>query len=61
MGKEDQEERNRSLLGHYSLVALADKIVIGFGDMVINEQQVEREGIVLKNYVMEKYRYNNGL
>lgn len=50
MGKEDQEEWNRSLLGHYSLVALADEIVIGFGDMVINEQQIEREGIVFKNY-----------
>ena len=115
MGKEDQEEWNRSLLGHYSLVALADEIVIGFGDIdrpgyldrlyihrdyqrkgiasaicdkleqavkgkivthasvtarpffekrgykVINEQRVERKGIVLKNYVMEKYRYNNGL
>ncbi|MCI8299475.1 MAG: GNAT family N-acetyltransferase [Lachnospiraceae bacterium] len=114
-GKEDQEEWNRSLLGHYSLVAIADEIVIGFGDIdqsgyldrlyihrdyqrkgtasaicnkleqtvigkivthasvtarpffekrgykVINEQQVERKGIVLKNYVMEKYRYNNGL
>ncbi len=114
-GKEDQEEWNRSLLGHYSLVAIADEIVIGFGDIdrpgyldrlyihrdyqrkgiasaicdkleqavkgkivthasvtarpffekrgykVINEQRVERKGIVLKNYVMEKYRYNNGL
>lgn len=109
-GKEETEEWNRSLLEHYSLVALADGIVIGFGDIgqsgyldrlyvhkdyqrkgvasaicnkleqtvkgkivthasvtarpffekrgykVIKEQQVERKGIVLKNYVMEKYR-----
>ncbi len=109
-GKEESEEWNRSLLGHYSLVAVEDGIVIGFGDIdhsgyldrlyvhkdyqrkgaasaicdkleqavkgkivthasvtaspffekrgyqVIKEQRVERQGIVLNNYVMEKYR-----
>lgn len=109
-GKVDLEKWNQSLLEHYSLVALRDSTIIGFGDIdktgyldrlyihkdyqrkgvasaicdklekmvegkivthasitarpffekrgyrLIKEQQVEREGIVLKNYVMEKYR-----
>lgn len=109
-GKEEPEEWNRSLLRHYSLVAVEDGIVIGFGDIdqsgfldrlyvhkdyqgkgvaseicdkleqavkgkivthasvtarpffekrgyqVIKEQRVERQGILLNNYIMEKYR-----
>ena len=109
-GKEKLEEWNRSLHGHYSLVAVEDGIVIGFGDIdqsgyldrlyvhkdyqakgvasaicdkleqavkgkivthasvtarlffekrgyqVIKEQRVERQGIILNNYIMEKYR-----
>lgn len=109
-GKADLEMWNRSLLGHYSLVALENSMIIGFGDIdesgyidrlyvhkdyqrkgiasaickkleqtvkgkifthasitarpffenrgykVIKEQRVERQGIFLKNFVMEKYR-----
>lgn len=109
-GKEKLKEWNRSLLEHYSLVAVTDGMIVGFGDIdqtgyldrlyvhkdyqgngvasaicnkleqvvkgkivthasvtarhffesrgykVIKEQRVERQGVVLKNYVMEKYR-----
>ena len=109
-GKADIETWNRSLLEHYTLVALENGIIVGFGDIdksgcldrlyvhkdyqgkgvasaicnkleqrvqgkifthasitarpffenrgykVIKEQQVERQGIFLRNFVMEKYR-----
>lgn len=109
-GKVDLETWNQSLLEHYSLVALDNGIIIGFGDIdqagyldrlyvhkdyqrkgvassicnkleqavkgkivthasitarpffenrgykVITEQQVERQGVILKNFIMEKYR-----
>lgn len=108
-GKADIEKWNKSLLEHYSLVAVEDGVIIGFGDIdktgyldrlyvhkdyqgkgaataicdkleravqgavtthasitakpffekrqykVVKEQQVEREGVLLTNYVMEKY------
>lgn len=108
-GTVDLEKWNQSFLEHYTVVALEDKIIVGFGDMdkngyldrlyvhkdyrkrgiataicdkleatvgaekfvthasitakpffeqrgykVIKEQQVERQGILLTNYVMEK-------
>lgn len=107
-GKVDLEKWNRTLLEHYSIVAIDDKIIIGFGDIdktgyldrlfvhkdyqgkgvataicnkleqdvqgkivthasvtarpffekrgyiVVKEQQVEREGELLTNYIMEK-------
>lgn len=109
-GKADIEKWNKSLLEHYSLVAVEDGSIIGFGDIdktgyldrlyvhkdyqgkgvaaaicaqleqavqgtvithasitakpffekreykVIKEQQVERKGVLLTNYVMEKKR-----
>ena len=109
-GKVDLEKWNQTLLEHYSVVAVDDKSIIGFGDIdktgyldrlfvhkdyqgkgvataicnkleqnvhrkivthasitakpffekrgyiVIKEQQVERQGILLKNYLMEKNR-----
>lgn len=110
-GNPDMKAWNRSLRSHYSVVALSDNIIVGFGDMddkigyldclyihkdyqrkgiataicdklesvaagtvfthasvtarpffekrgykVIKEQQVERKGILLKNYVMAKER-----
>ena len=107
-GNADLEEWNRSLLESYSLVAVKDDVIIGFGNIsetgyldrlfvhkdyqrigvataicdkleeavqgkivthasitartffekrgysVIKEQQVERQGIVLENFIMEK-------
>ena len=107
-GKVDLEQWNRSLLEHYSVVAVEDQVITGFGDIdrtgyldrlyvhkdyqargiataicdalestaqgnitvhasitakpfferrgyrVLKEQQVERQGIFLTNYVMEK-------
>jgi len=106
----DLEKWNQSLLEHYSLVAVKNDIIIGFGDIdetgyfdrlyvhkdyqrkgiasticdkleqtiqdkiityasitakpffekrgykIIKEQEVEREGIILVNFIMEKYR-----
>lgn len=107
-GKVDMEQWNKSLLAHYSLVAVADDTIVGFGDIddtgyldrlyvhkdyqgqgaatalcselerrakgsivthasitaklffekrgykVLREQSVERQGVLLTNYVMEK-------
>ncbi|MCM1006755.1 MAG: GNAT family N-acetyltransferase [Ruminococcus flavefaciens] len=106
----DLEEWNRSFLKHYSIVAVLNEIIIGFGDIdegyldrlyvhrdyqrkgvatavcneleqsvkgkivthasitsrpffekrgyrVIKEQQVERQGIILINFVMEKNKF----
>ena len=109
-GQVDMENWNQSLLEHYSIVALDDGMIVGFGDIdkigyrdrlfvhadyqrkgvataicnqleqviqgnivthasitarpffekrgyqVIKEQQVERQGIFLTNFVMEKAR-----
>ncbi len=109
-GKVDLEKWNQTLLEHYSVVAVDNRIIIGFGDIdetgyldrlfvhkdyqgkgvataicnkleqnahekivtyasitarlffekrgyiVLKEQQVERQGILLKNYLMEKKR-----
>ena len=109
-GKVDLEKWNKTLLEHYSAVAVDDKIIIGFGDInekgylnrlfvhkdyqrkgiataicnqleqnvhkkivthasitakpffekrgyiVVKEQQVDRQGILLTNYIMEKKR-----
>lgn len=107
-GRVDLEKWNRSFLEHYSVVAVCDKIIVGFGDIdktgyldrlyvhkdyqrqgvasvicdrlekaaagkivthasvtarpffekrgyrMVKEQQVERQGIFLKNFIMEK-------
>lgn len=109
-GSIDLQKWNRSLLEHYSLVAIEDDVIVGFGDIdktgyldrlyvhkdyqrkgiataicneleqtiqgkitthasitakpffekrgykALKEQSVERQGIVLINYVMEKYK-----
>ena len=109
-GKVDIDQWNQSLLEHYSLIALCNGTMIGFGDIdktgyldrlyvhkdyqrkgvasaicnklekmvkgkiithasvtarpffekrgyrVIKEQQVVRQGIALKNFIMEKYK-----
>ena len=109
-GNVDMEQWNRSLQEHFSLIAVEDKIIVGFGDIdstgyldrlyihkdyqgqgvataicdkleqaiqgkivthasitakpffekrgyiVVIEQQVERQGIFLTNYIMEKNR-----
>ena len=110
-GKVDLEKWGQSLLEHYSLVAVENDIIIGFGDIdqtgyldrlyvhkdyqgkgvataicneleqtikegivsthasitarpffekrgykVVKEQQVQRQGVFLTNYVMEKHR-----
>lgn len=110
-GKADLKKWNQSLQEHYSIVAVENKIIVGFGDIdhtgyldrlfvhpeyqrkgiataicnqleqaveenitthasitakvffekrgykIIREQQVERQGIFLTNYLMEKNRY----
>ncbi len=108
-GRVDQEEWNRSFLAHFTVVAVKDENIVGFGDIdaagyldrlyvhkdfqgagvatriydrleqsvstekivthasvtakpffekrgytAIRKQQVERQGIILSNYVMEK-------
>lgn len=112
-GKVDLEKWNQSLQEHYSVVAIDDKIIVGFGDIdktgyldrlfvhsdyqgkgvataicnqleqavqgsiithasitarpffekrgykTIKEQQVERQGIFLINFIMEKKSFNS--
>lgn len=48
-GKEEPKEWNRSLLGHYSLVAVEDGIVIGFGD-------IDQSGYLDRLYVHKDYQ-----
>ena len=80
----DREKWDKSLQAHYSIVAVKNGIIVGFGDIdnqleqdvqgtitthasitakdffakrgyqIIKEQQIERQGIFLKNYVMKK-------
>ncbi len=61
-GTIDFEKWNQSFLEHYTLVAIENDVIIGFGDIdnrgykVVKEQQVKRQGIYLTNFVMEKER-----
>lgn len=56
----DLEKWNQSLQEHYSIVAVENEVIVGFGDIdkkgykVVEEQQVERQGIYLANFAMIK-------
>ncbi len=49
MGKADLEIWNRLLLGHYSLVALENSMIIGFGD-------IDKSGYLDRLYVHKDYQ-----
>ena len=65
-GSVDLKEWNRTFLEHFSIVAVLDDRIVGFGDIdtkpffmskgykMVKEQQVYRKGISLTNYFMEK-------
>ena len=51
-GQIDLEMWNQSFQEHFTIVAVDNNLIVGFGD--IDKQEVERQGIFLTNYVMEK-------
>lgn len=60
-GEVDLAEWDRSFQAHHTLVAVEGEQIVGFGDLdvergyrVLREQQVERRGVWLTNYVMGK-------